>query len=299
MSPRACPVCRTDASSAALFMRRHIDPGRLDALSFASRKTPEFMCHELRRCPACDLVYAPEPPAQSELAEAYHAAEFDSAQEADDAAAAYGLALGPLLQRLDGRGAALEIGTGTGVFLDVLRGAGFRQLVGIEPSAAAIAAAPEHRRDWIRHGIFRETDFAPASFDLICCFMTLEHVRDPQDVVQGAVRLLRPGGALACVVHDHRAWINRLLGARSPIIDIEHMQLFSPRSAQALLTAAGCQDLSVHSFRNRYALRYWTRLLPLPGPLKSAGLRTLEALRLADRHLSANVGNLLVTGWRS
>ena len=290
---RACPVCDTDSSAAKLFLKQNIDPARLSAASFASRKLPEFMCHQLVQCPQCDLVYANDPPDQSVLAHAYHVASFDSAQEADDAAAAYSKALAPVLSQLPNKGAALEIGTGTGIFLEALKAQGFATVVGVEPSAAAIAAAPKHRQVWIREGIFREADFEPNSFDFICCFMTLEHVRDPHEIVSAASRLLRPGGAIALVTHDYRSFVNRLLGKRSPIIDIEHMQLFSPRSIRQLLERSGFASIQVASFNNRYALRYWIRLLPLGSGLKLGLIRVLETIGMADIKLTANVGNML------
>ncbi|RYG10453.1 MAG: class I SAM-dependent methyltransferase, partial [Burkholderiales bacterium] len=170
------------------------------------------MCHRLMRCTVCDLVYADQPPPAQELAQAYHQAEYDSSQEANDAAAAYRVAAQQALDRLPRQTSALEIGTGTGIFLECLKQAGFEELVGVEPSSAAIQAAPEHRRAWIREGVFEESDFAPESFDLVCCFMTLEHVRDPRVIAGAAFRLLRPGGAFIAVTHDYRSPVNRLLG---------------------------------------------------------------------------------------
>lgn len=298
MNGRPCPVCQTPAAKARIFLNRNIDTSKMSEFSFASRKVPEFMCHELVQCPECDLVYAPEPPDQSVLAHAYHVSEFDSAQEADDAAAAYSRAVQPALQKLQRKDAALEIGTGTGIFLEHLKQMGFQRLVGVEPSSAAIQAAPAHRQAWIRESIFREEDFEPESFDFICCFMTLEHVRDPQQIVSAASRLLRRGGALAFVIHDYRSPVNRLLGKRSPIIDIEHMQLFSPRSIRRLMAEAGLIDVEVKSFQNRYAMRYWVRLLPLNVATKNLLIKGLAAIGLADVKLSANVGNMISTGVR-
>lgn len=295
---RPCPVCNTDSSVAKLFLKKNIDPSQMSAFSFASRKLPEFMCHQLVQCPTCDLVYANDPPDQSVLAQAYHVSDFDSAQEADDAAAAYDRAVKPVLDRLERKDAALEIGTGTGVFLEALKARGFTTLVGVEPSSAAIAAAPAHRQAWIREAIFREADFLPDSFDFICCFMTLEHVRDPSEIVSAARRLLKPGGAIALVTHDYRSSVNRLLGRRSPIIDIEHMQLFSPSSIKQLLQRNDFESIGVHSFQNRYALRYWMRLLPLNASFKQRLIRALGAVGLVDIKLSFNVGNMLSFGYR-
>src|SRR5450830_1071724 len=170
---RSCPVCNTPSDQAQLFIAKNIDPELISGFSFASRKTPEYMCHQLVRCRICDLVYADTPPAVEELAQAYHTASYDSAEEANDAAMSYAEAIKPVLQALAHRGVALEIGTGTGIFLEHLKSDGFSELIGVEPSSAAIAAAPESRRIWIREGMFREQDFEPASIDLICCFMTM------------------------------------------------------------------------------------------------------------------------------
>lgn len=279
-------------------MKQNIDPAKLSSFSFASRKLPEFMCHQLLQCTSCDLVYANDPPDQSLLAHAYHVSDFDSHQEADDAALAYARAIQPVLRKLKSLDAALEIGTGTGIFLDHLKQSGFKRVLGVEPSSAAIAAAPEHRRAWIQEGIFREEDHAPESYDLICCFMTLEHVLDPNTIVSAASKLLRPGGAIALVTHDYRSWVNRLLGKRSPIIDIEHMQLFSPKSIHTLLRLNHFQGIQVHSFHNRYALRYWMRLLPVSAEHKQSFIGALEHVGLADRRLSFNVGNMLSYGYR-
>lgn len=131
---RHCPVCATPAADAELFAEDSIDPTRLTDLSFASRKQPEYMSHRLVRCRVCDLVFVPDPPEQGKLADAYHDAGYDSSAEADDAAESYLRAIRPVLSRLDPAACALEIGTGTAVFLERLSAAGFTSVHGVEPS---------------------------------------------------------------------------------------------------------------------------------------------------------------------
>jgi SAM-dependent methyltransferase len=295
---RDCPVCGAGAERADIFIERRIDANRLTASSFASRKVPEFMNHRLVRCRTCDLVYVDEPPSQIELAKAYRGADYDSGPEADDAAATYIAGLSPLLSALPRRDRALEIGAGTGTFLEKLVAAGFSEVVGVEPSPAAIAAAPAHRRKWIAEGIFEESAFEPSSFDLICCFMTMEHVRDPDVVASAAYRLLRRGGAFAVVVHDYRGLVNRLLGTRSPIVDVQHMQLFSRTSIARLFVARGYSNVAIASFANCYRMSYWLRLTPLPAFAKAAALKALKFGGIAERRFAFDVGNLLVYGIR-
>ena len=295
---RACPLCGAGADQAEPFLSDTRDESRVSASSFASRKVPEYMSHAMVRCRTCDLAYVDRPPSVASLAASYHAADYDSAEEAEDAAYAYAAALDTVLDQLKGRGAALEIGTGTGAFLERLEAVGFAELVGVEPSSAAIAAAPAHRKPWIREGIFEEADFAPESFDLICCFMTLEHVQDPGALVAAAHRLLKPGGVFVGVTHDRRAWLNRLLGRRSPIVDIEHMQLFSATSAKRLLQHNGYTAVDGASFRNSYRPSYWLRLVPMPDGPKRVFTRFLRGSFLDRRRLPFNVGNFMSWGFK-
>ncbi|WP_232821062.1 class I SAM-dependent methyltransferase [Dyella sp. C11] len=294
---RSCPVCGASPEHAREFLAEQIDPTRLNTFSFASRKEPEFLNYHMVQCATCDLVYVDQPPSQEALADAYHVADYDSAEEAVDAATSYLREMQSLMARLH-QGAALEIGTGTGILLDGLKAAGFASVAGVEPSASAVAAAPPYRRAWIREGIFHEKDFEPESFDLVCCFMTMEHVRDPLDIAQSVLRLLRPGGAFVTVTHDYRSIVNRALGRRSPIIDVEHMQLFSPRSITELYTRAGYTDVHAKAFANRYALSYWTRLLPIPAGMKRRLIKAQNATGLGQWRLAFNVGNTMVTGFR-
>jgi SAM-dependent methyltransferase len=294
---RPCPICQNVPAQPEIFLEERIDPGKLTEFSFSSRKEPEHLCYQMVRCPVCDLVYVDRPPSQGALANAYHTADYDSSEEANDAALSYIRAFTPALSRIQ-KGAALEIGTGTGIFLEELSRFGFRDVVGVEPSTAAIAAAPAHRQAWIREGIFVGDDFPAESFDLICCFMTLEHVRDPRDIAESAFRLLRPGGAFLAVTHDYRSIVNRLLGGRSPIIDIEHMQLFSRRSVSALLEQSGYANVEARPFSNRYSIRYWNRLMPFPSGMKKSVNAALNATGLGRAKLSLNVGNTAAVGFK-
>jgi SAM-dependent methyltransferase len=296
LDARACPVCGAGPDRAAIFLEASYDPAKLTAASFASRKTPEFMSYRLLRCADCATVYAVAAPPAEMLAHAYSDADYDSSEEAALAADTYATALTTTIAALPQRGRMLEIGTGTGVLLERLQQAGFAEVVGIEPSRAAIAAATSTVRGFIREGVFVESDFAPASFDLICCFQTLEHVPDPRGLAQSCARLLRPGGALALITHDYAAPLNRLLGRRSPIIDIEHLQLFCRPSLDRLLRDAGLLPREVRTLSNRYPLRYWLRLTPLPGGIKHALARLLSLAALDRVRLGVNVGNLLAVG---
>lgn len=296
---RCCPICNKSIEDTTLFLEEHIDQALFSEFSYASRKAPEYMCYRLVKCKFCDLVYASNPPDQKQLAQAYHSADYNSSAEADDAAKTYMNIMEPVLANLKQKVSVLEIGSGTGVLLEFLSNEGFTHLVGIEPSAKAIANAPIHRREWLQEGIFEEASYLPETFDLICCFMTLEHVYDPMALAMAAHRLLKPGGAFVTVTHDYAGWINRALGRKSPIIDIEHLQLFSKSSINRLFRCSGFSAISVKPFVNRYSLNYWLRLTPLPNFIKCSFSYLDSQCNIGKIKIAINVGNIVATGFKS
>jgi SAM-dependent methyltransferase len=291
---RPCPVCST--TEFEHFADQRLNPARLTDFSYASRKLPEFMCLRLVRCGRCRLVYAPNPPAADVLDRLYALASFDAHAEAQCAAESYRKALFPHLARLGSRNCALDIGSGSGSLLPLLVKYGFHQVVGIEPSSAAIDAAPRDVRPLLRKSIFSRGAVEDLDPSLICAFMVLEHVPDPTVIMKTAYDILEPGGMVAVVVHNVDGVVNRVLGMRSPIIDIEHLQLFNRTSTCMLLENIGFRDIRIESIINSYPLRYWSRLTPLPASFKDALGKSLEKLGLGGLKMALPVGNMLAVG---
>jgi SAM-dependent methyltransferase len=287
---RPCPVC--GAADARVFAESNLDPDRLNEFAFASRKLPEYMYGRLVECRHCDLLFTDPAPTPETLAAAYRSAAYDSGEESQHAAQTYARFLPGVCARLPERTRALDIGTGDGAFLRELLRAGFEQVCGLEPSAAPVAAADQDIRPYIRPAMFREGLFEAESFDLVTCFQTIEHVSDPLGLCREARRILKPGGVLFLVGHNRRAFSARVLGRKSPIFDIEHLQLFSPASLCRLLDEAGFADVGVAPILNRYPAQYWVRLFPFPRAIKGRLERWLRHSRLGPLKVSLPAGNL-------
>lgn len=297
MVSRACPICGSD-SQYSVFKEASFDASRWDRFAFSSRKTPEYMHYRLLECRRCDVLYANPLPTRESLEAAYREAAFDSGEEARHASDAYARFLPMILPRLPRADAALDIGTGDGAFLEHLVGAGFERVVGVEPSRAPVEAARPAVRGLIRQCPFRASDFEKQSFSLVTCFQTLEHVYDPLALCQSAFDLLHPGGAVLLVCHDRRALSARVLGTRSPIFDIEHLQLFSRDSLSYALRQAGFASVATHSVVNRYPLSYWVKLFPLPGSAKTPALAALKRSGLGRVTLPLAAGNFAAIGYK-
>ena len=297
---RSCPICQSTDPGQVLF-EENIDEALINSFTFASRKMPEFMNLKLIVCRTCDSLYAPSVFQPYFLQQAYHTTSYDSDEEAYFAAASYARHLGDILPNLPDKKAALDVGAGNGAFLQSLIDAGFEEVIGIEPSTEAIRFAPSAIRKHIKTGMFNAQEFPKQHFSLICIFQTLEHIDNPGQFFQYAYDLLKPGGVLLMVTHNYRHWLMRLLGKKSPIIDIEHLQLFSPASLQFALKKYGLHNIQIRSLLNVYPLYYWIKLLSIPCSMKNRLFKFLKngaGSSLGALRIGMKVGNLVTWGYK-
>jgi SAM-dependent methyltransferase len=97
----------------------------------------------------------------------------------------------------------LEVGSGLGILAnDVAAAASDVDVVGIEVSAAQLAAARPAPRVTFAQGDAHAIDFPDGSFDLVYARYLLEHVADPDRVVREMRRVTRPGGRVAVCEND-------------------------------------------------------------------------------------------------
>ena len=291
MRERRCPGCGS-TENAQVFADANFDPSQWNRFTFSSRKLPEYCNYRLLVCRSCDLVYANPAPSDDDLMRAYVAADFGSAEEARHAARTYASCLRPLLAKLPDREGALDIGAGDGAFLEWLVESGFTDVLGIEPSPAAVRAARNDGRRFIHCGMFCAETLQTRRFRLVTCFQTLEHVDDPLGLCRAAHRLLKEDGAIFVIGHNRRALTAKVLGKRSPIFDVQHLQLFSPRSLGRLLEEAGFDEVEVRPIWNRYPLHYWLRLFPLPARAKERTLAALSGTQMGRWVVPLPAGNL-------
>jgi 2-polyprenyl-3-methyl-5-hydroxy-6-metoxy-1,4-benzoquinol methylase len=142
------------------------------------------------------------------------------------------------------KGGILDIGCGTGAFLNTMKEADWA-ITGLEPDAVARAKAAElydiHPQESAK--LFELT---PASFNAITMWHVLEHVHELHTYIKQAGELLAPGGKLFIAVPNYTSKDADIYAAFWAAYDVpRHLYHFSPQSMEKLLSMHGLKLTAV------------------------------------------------------
>jgi SAM-dependent methyltransferase len=145
-----------------------------------------------------------------------------------------------LLTRLNAApGSLLDLGAGTGLFVEAATRAGWRA-VGIETSAAAVRIAGTITKAPVLHQRLDDVSFEQP-FDAVTLWDVLEHMPDPRAALRRVSGLVREQGMVAISLPNVAGLKARMLGRRWRYYRREfgHLSHFSPTTLVTLLEQAG------------------------------------------------------------
>jgi SAM-dependent methyltransferase len=143
-----------------------------------------------------------------------------------------------LVRNTPERGRLCEIGSGDGKLLRTLR----NQRPGLELHGCDIRVPTREADGYVFTKIEGERlPYDDASFDVVLVFDVLEHVPNPEGLLDEARRILRPGGKLVAFVPiqgepvSFYSLYKALLGDDTYVITEEHIQSFTHAEVQEML----------------------------------------------------------------
>jgi SAM-dependent methyltransferase len=294
LEPRYCTLCGPEAGKKVKYPA-NFSAEDFSVKVFSARRAPDRRHFQLIECERCRMIYSDPACDPSHLATLYHDATVNYGEQEEQIYESYAAVLDRALPRVGKRGVFLEIGGGNGFMLRYGARHGFAEQIEIEPSKdAELKFKPASANARFIRGIFTRGTLPPASVSMACFFQMLDHVPDPFELVSAVFEALEPGGVVVSVTHNTQALSAKLLGERSPIFDIEHTYLFNPHNKSELFRKAGFDQVDAFSVANRYALRHWFHLAPVPG--KKTIAPVLEKTGLAGIPIKLNAGNFGVIG---
>ena len=293
LRPAACAICLVDGEVDELYPAT-VTLDDYTPERFSARRLPDRVHHRIVRCRTCGLVRS-SPVAEPEvLTGLYRESTFDYGLEVPNLVRTYGRYLRRAMGGRPGALALLEVGCGNGFMLAEALQLGFTSVTGIEPSRGAVERAKPDVRPSVICDVLRPGLLEDGQFDVACLFQVFDHLPDPGAALDHCRDALKPGGSILLFNHNVSAISARLLGRRSPIIDLEHTYLYDPVTLAALCRAKGLMVDKAGSAWNWCSLSYLAHLLPLPGSLKRAAFRALRLSRLGRLNLLLPLGNLYV-----
>ena len=212
----------------------------------------------LRRCEVCGLVRTSPQPADERLSDYYphgyygHGKRYNTLLERLlDSLYAVRVRLIEIANGLE-PGRVLDIGCGRGLLLHQLRKRGW-EVVGTELSEDSASYARDVLQIDVKTASVTELNLPAESFDTIILWHVLEHITEPEGLLQEVARLLAPGGTLLVAVPNFGSLEARGAKSRWFHLDVpRHLNHFTPASLRGMLLAAGLHPRMVSYFASEY-----------------------------------------------
>jgi SAM-dependent methyltransferase len=162
-----------------------------------------------------------------------------------------------LVSLVDPLRAVLDVGCGTGRFLERLRQAGWRgPMSGVEPAENVATETARRLRVPVKTGSIEDLDVADGSTGTVVLRHVIEHLRDPRQALGRVRSILEPGGFVYVATPDARALAARIFGRYWHGYDPpRHLFAFTSEGLGMLLAAEGFEVVGERWF---FAPQMWT-----------------------------------------
>lgn len=251
----ACPICGSRSARTVVYRLRPFDVIRCEGCGGLQRDplpTPAEMEGYYRDPAYIDGGYFDAPPVADAAREGPEAAIFREALEHLEARRR--AAGSPATGRL------LDVGAGSGAFLELARSRGW-QADGVELSPELAARAEARSGARVACGDFPSVELPSSSYDAVTLWDVLEHTTDPGAFLDRARALLAPGAVLVVFTIDaaslfntagHLAWrltFGRMTSPLELLYDKRHNHYFTSATLRTLIGRHGLRVEGVATHR--------------------------------------------------
>jgi SAM-dependent methyltransferase len=286
-----CPICGSK-DDYKVIIKENFKLKDININTFSARRLPDRLHFKIVKCNKCQLVRS-NPVIDSDIiTELYKNSILTYQDEITNLITTYYNYLKPVLGKMSFDDNILEIGCGNGFILNFLFELGYKNVFGIEPSNNAVKKANKNIVENIKVDIFKKNLFKKDYFKFIFSFQTFDHISDPNGFLEECYKILKKGGYMLSFNHDVNSFINRLLGVKSPIIDIEHTFLYSPSTIKKIFEKNKFVVIEIKSPTSIISLKHFFWLLPLPQNLKQKIINS-KSLFL-KKNIKLKLGNLCI-----
>jgi len=291
-----CPICESDNNYKILY-KKNFKLSNLNTKIFSARRLPDKIHYQLVKCNQCGLVRSTPVVDIKYLSQLYKKSLLTYDDEINNLTTSYINSVKPILKKLAKNAKILEIGCGNGFVLKAIYDLGYRNVFGIEPSTDAISKSNSKIKKNIVTDILKPALFDKESFDFIFFFQTFDHIPEPNKFLKECNQLLKTNGHILAFNHNVDSFSSKLLGEKSPIIDIEHAFLYSPKTIKTIFKKNGFTINKVYSPKNTLSIKHLFWLLPIPKNIKQKIVKS--NLNILDKKINIKLGNVCIEGQKN
>lgn len=289
-----CPICESLGNAVPIYPS-NVDESSFSTEIFSARRLPDRRHYQWVRCNTCTLLRS-DPVLDVDLEKLYVESTFDYSTEVNGLKKTYFDLVKKALNGKKFKKSIFEVGGGNGFFLEAAKDGGFATVVGVEPSTEAINAARADIKPHMIASMMKSGVLVNGSFEVGTMFHTLDHLTDPVATLRDCMSALETGGVFVVAIHNERSWSARLMGERSPIIDVEHTHLYTRKSGEALFKKIGFIDVRSGAYNNHYSLAYILHLIPISRTFRRRVLDSPLGNLLSKIKVILPLGNMWVAG---
>ena len=287
-----CALCGKNQQIKVLYPATFSEKN-ISKSTYSARRIPDKIHYRILKCVKCGLIFSSPTLPLKKLSVFYRDSLCNYEDQIPYLIRTYFEKILEIKNDLPKNPKVLEVGCGNGFFMKALMDLGLtKNVFGIEPSIKMVLQADLDLRKRIKVGIFKSNLFPKNSFNLICCFHTLDHMIDPNEFIRGAHSLLKKNGHIVVVVHDTEGLSVKIFGEDSPIFDIEHVYLFNKKTLGKIFARNSFKVVKVFNLVNNYPLNYWIRMSGFPSVVKKFASALVNWLRINKISFSIPAGNI-------
>lgn len=295
-----CPICDS-LDDYVIVYKSNFSNFDFNSKVFSARRLPDTIHYQIVRCKNDNLMRS-NPICDRTIADSlYKISSLNYVDQIENLTSSYLNIIDEVLSVIPKDAMILEIGCANGFMLRALLDKGYSNLHGIEPSSDAVSKADNNVRNKIVVDFLRDGIYKNKSFDFIFFFQVFGHIYDPANFLNICYDLLTPGGFILALDHDVESLSAKIFREKSPIIDIQHIYLYSKETICKLFFKYGFNIIRAYSTPSVFSLKYLISLIPLlPKKIKLRIFNSKNKIinLLLGLRIKTHLGNLCILARR-
>lgn len=250
---KKCPLCGSDNSK---IIHSGYRPEKIDIKSMNCTSTDFGLFTNIKKCRECGMIFQSPVLTEESLIELYKNVEDQIYLEKNEERKLnFSQYVKLIKQYLSKSSHLLEIGSYTGVFLEMLNREGIGT-AGLELSDWARQIAKETGAEVYGQPLSQLYEELKNKYDGVCLWDVIEHYIDPLKELSYMNKALKENGYLFISTLDISSFTAKILGKKYPFLMLMHTVYFSKKTLKKILNKTGFKIIKIKKHNRMVSEKY-------------------------------------------